>query len=265
MVQAPCLVCRAHACLSQVRANFVHQVFDDPAVGRTTKSIMKAGNFVSRERMWIRKDVIMKIVELAKSDRKIQRVAVLYTITYIFLLRLPSEALKLTAGQDSSPCHIFLDDDELVVVLARRKNRANGSRLTRRCWCQSAKSICPVHVVGPLINTVRHGTPLFPRLTLSKALLELRRLLGILGVNQADMYRCHDIRRGHALDLQLAGSPLHEILEAGEWRSPAFLQYMDRHALERDAVHEAHGLQDAMDSDGDEEVVVAEAQQSDSD
>ena len=94
-------------------------------------------------------------------------------------------------------------------------------------------------------------------------MLELRRVLGILGVDQAEIYRCHDIRRGHALDLQLAGSPLHEILAAGEWRSPAFLQYMDRHALERDTVHEAHGLEDAMDSDGDEEVVVAPESESD--
>lgn len=74
-------------------------------------------------------------------------------------------------------------------------------------------------------------------------------LLKVLGVDQAQAYRCHDIRRGHALDLQLSGAPLHEILAAGEWRSPAFLEYMDRHALERDMVQEAHGLEDVLDSD----------------
>jgi hypothetical protein len=263
MVQAPSLVGIVPCgCLAGLHL-LVQKVFDDPAVRRTTKSIVKAGTFESRVRMWIRRELIEKIVKLAKTDRKIQRMAVLYVITYIFLLRLPSEALKLTAGQDSSPCEIFLDNDKLVIVLARRKNKANGSRLTRLCWCHSSKTTCPVHVVGVLINTLPHGTPLFPRVTQSKALLELRRVLGILDVDQAEIYRCHDIRRGHALDLQLAGSPLHEILAAGEWRSPAFLQYLDRHALERDTVHEAHGLEDAMDSDGDEEVVVAPESDSD--
>ena len=34
----------------------------------------------------------------------------------------------------------------------------------------------------------------------------------------------------------LAGAPLWKILAAGEWRSPAFLEYMDIHRLENDVV-----------------------------
>ena len=37
-----------------------------------------------------------------------------------------------------------------------------------------------------------------------------------------------------------ARAPLYQILAAGEWRSPAFLQYLDIHQLERDAVIQAH-------------------------
>ena len=33
-----------------------------------------------------------------------------------------------------------------------------------------------------------------------------------------------------------AGAPLHEILNAGEWSSPAFLKYLDLHKLETDLV-----------------------------
>ena len=36
------------------------------------------------------------------------------------------------------------------------------------------------------------------------------------------------------------GAPLYEILAAGEWRSPAFLDYLDLHSLERDMVIQAH-------------------------
>ena len=38
----------------------------------------------------------------------------------------------------------------------------------------------------------------------------------------------------------VAGASLYEILKAGEWRSPAFLDYLDLHSLERDAVIQAH-------------------------
>ncbi len=40
--------------------------------------------------------------------------------------------------------------------------------------------------------------------------------------------------------LQTSGAPLHTILAAGEWRSPAFLEYLDVHRLEEDVVVQAH-------------------------
>ena len=83
----------------------------------------------------------------------------------------------------------------------------------------------------------------------------LKDVLGRIGVPKAREYRTHDIQRGHARDLQLSGvfqhicwyavrtyyfiftgAPLWEILAAGEWRSPAFLDYLDLHQLEQDAV-----------------------------
>ena len=44
------------------------------------------------------------------------------------------------------------------------------------------------------------------------------------------------------------GAPLWEILAAGEWKSPAFLLYLDMHQLERDLVVQAH----VDDSDSDD-------------
>ena len=63
----------------------------------------------------------------------------------------------------------------------------------------------------------------------------LRELLAIIQVPEADQFRCHDLRRGHARDLQAQGASLYEILQAGEWRSPAFLKYLDLEELEADA------------------------------
>jgi hypothetical protein len=38
----------------------------------------------------------------------------------------------------------------------------------------------------------------------------------------------------------MAGAPLWQILAAGEWRSPAFMEYLDKYQLETDIVVQAH-------------------------
>ena len=134
------------------------EVFNDPAVRRTTTSVLEAGNFMSRNRMWIRREQIEQLVVLG-SAMTYGSGRFLFLITYIFLLRLPSEALPLTVGKDTSRNEIFVEDEALVIVLARRKNKANGSRLSRCCWCSRSRTTCPVHVVvaqtDPWHETVR--------------------------------------------------------------------------------------------------------------
>ena len=75
-----------------------------------------------------------------------------------------------------------------------------------------------------------------------QTLLALRELLCELDIEHAMLYRMHDFRRGHAEDLRrLPGTTLGEILEAGDWSSGAFKDYLDRRGLERDRVAAAHG------------------------
>ncbi len=49
----------------------------------------------------------------------------------------------------------------------------------------------------------------------------------------------------------LQGKPLYEILAAGEWRSPAFLSYMDLHKLDADLVLQSH-----VDEESDDDAVL---------
>ena len=149
-----------------------------------------------------------------------------------------------------------------------RKNRPAGSQLTRTCWCKQSKvgqlacahdcwrfcacfeGSCPVHRLGAFVAEHADDTALFSGICAGVALQTLRRILGALDVKDNWSYRTHDLRRGHALDLQrsglavhcmscraspslgVAGAPLYEILAAGEWSSPAFLQYLDFWKLE---------------------------------
>ena len=72
------------------------------------------------------------------------------------------------------------------------------------------------------------------------ALERLSHLEALLKVDDPNSYGSHDFRRGHAVDMQLGGRSLAEILRAGEWSSPAFMKYLNFMELEAGACLEAH-------------------------
>ena len=114
----------------------------------------------------------------------------------------------------------------LCPLHAARKNRPTGSKLVRSCWCAESKArfsvlpqsmfivkiefcdqlTCPRHVLGELCQNQKEALP-FRSITAANALKVLRVMLGLVGVTDPEKYRTHDLRRGHAKDLQLAGKP----------------------------------------------------------
>merc|ERR1712185_131973 len=103
----------------------------------------------------------------------------------------------------------------MSLTLARKKNKPGGSVLTRYCWCDSDPETCPVCILGPFFQQHPLGVKVFKEFNAKKALSELKLLLALLEVPNYEQYRCHDLRRGHARDLQLKGAGLAEILDAG--------------------------------------------------
>ena len=97
-----------------------------------------------------------------------------------------------------------------------------------------------MHVLGPVSEKSPVEHKLFEGISAARATRALRVFLKIAQVPDFDTYRLHDLRRGHALDVQASGRPLAEVLAAGEWRSPAFLKYSNVHQLQEGQVFEAH-------------------------
>ena len=218
----------------------LRQVLAHENIRRAKESIRKRGNFTQRKRMWLQLKQLELIVAWCSRHPGYERFGVLFLLTYAFLLRLPSEALPMAAGRDSGQASLFLEGDVAVLTLARRKNKPAGSRMSRACWCRQSPTTCPVHAARPLLARHVHGQPFFQGISAGEALRVLRRILQAVGVAEYIEYRTHDLRRGHALDLQLSGAPLKKILEYGQWTSPAFLVYLDMHRLEMEAVVQAH-------------------------
>jgi len=228
-------------------------IFGHPGVGRAKLSIKKAAQFTPRPKMWIRREKVAAMLEWARGHTQFESFAMLFLLAYSFLSRLPSEALPVVAGRGTAldaQSVLWKTDTEIILDLRVRKNTNGRCRITRSCLCSEAAVTCPFHVLGPLVDACPEGQSLFPGMNRASVLCALRCLLEKVGVEKAGCYGTHDLRRGHALDLQLAGAPLFAILEAGGWRSPAFLKYLDLHQLDRDLVVQSH----VAESSSDEEV-----------
>ena len=102
----------------------------------------------------------------SESHSEMRLHALLFLFSYCFLLRTPSEALPAVAGFHGYPTQsnsmIFKEDGtSLVLVLRRRKNKPEGSRLVRTCSCQKHPATCTFHLIGKLVEDAPIGTHIF--------------------------------------------------------------------------------------------------------
>ena len=129
---------------------------------------------------------IMTIAQ-QRGDRNL---AMLFLTAYVFLLRVPSEALpimKLCSGelQGQKPL-IYLKNEQVHLRLPRRKNKPFGSLLKRSCWCSTCSKTCPVHVLWEFMSQQHDYCSPFKGISKHTALRDLRGILQTLGVADAD-------------------------------------------------------------------------------
>ena len=97
-----------------------------------------------------------------------RHVSLLFVFAYQFLLRVPSEALPVVAGASQSDpkqqAALWKDTENqaLVLTLATRKNKPQGSKITRKCSCSASTSTCAYHMIGPLLDAKPLGERLWP-------------------------------------------------------------------------------------------------------
>ena len=97
---------------------------------------------------------VIKLVRVAYAENDL-RAGMLYVASYTFMLRVPSEALPMTAAENAlmplppntNSC-ISVAEDEVILRLERRKNKPNEAIIRRSCCCGKRKQLCPVHVLG---------------------------------------------------------------------------------------------------------------------
>ena len=214
---------------------------DHPAVARAKTSIVKRMLFSPKPRMFLQRTMVRNIFLSVERGLETLDMAMLWLTSYLFLLRVPSEALPMVRGNSVwAQCNqstLYLDEEgKLCLRLQTRKNRPGGSLLRRSCACAACPKICPVHVVWlQFFAKLPLGAAPWKDVTPDKARSRLRATLTKLGVSNtvccctccgpavgwqvpnSHLFGTHDLRRGHAKACRVGiTSPSHPCW----WRCP---------------------------------------------
>ena len=174
------------------------------------------------------RDLVTNMVLAATKGQEERAFSMLWLVSYVFLLRVPSEVraccarrracllsfrcalcqalpmktcAPICAQADGAQSAIWRDGDEICVRLLRRKNRPQGSGvMRRRCSCAAGvRTCCAVHTLWErFFALLPDGTCPWAAVSPSQAIVRLRRLLEVLAVPDANAYGTHGFRRGHA-------------------------------------------------------------------
>ena len=102
-------------------------VFGHPSLKRTRNAIAKRRLCVVREPQFIRQEMVAKCLGLLERKPHLERLVYLCLTAYVFLLRVPSEAIPIAAHGHTG--------GKVEVWLPKRKNRLVPSSVLRACWC----------------------------------------------------------------------------------------------------------------------------------
>ena len=233
---------------------YTQTVVDTLKGARTRHTRLEGG--AKHAAAYLTENQIHRIVAVA-DELKLVDFSLFVLISWEFLLRCQSEAIPLMSGSASDAVGLPLDrhsgvwiDDQnqLCLKLQRRKNRPQGSLLRRPCTCGKVLSkVCVVCRVRAKLRTHVTSARLW-EFTAASALKQLRRVLVLLAADNAASYTLKAFRAGKATALAVSGKSLGAILAAGEWRSSAFLSYVDT-----DTVDHAQILNQTLEASEDEQ------------
>ena len=111
--------------------------------------------------------------------------------------------------------------------------------MKRGCMCADVgDQACPVHALERRLNDTPVGQALFPNLEVGPVLKTMRWLAALLGEPKAAKLTYKSIRRGHATHLAKTGHSVVQILNWGDWKGQAMLNYIDMAEVDPTAVLE---------------------------
>ena len=191
-------------------------------------------------------------------------------MSYLFSLRVPSEALTMKRAFRDDPLTEFVPQtdkvligirtyeatDLLVVKFAYRKNIRGGCVLFRPCICAEpdcrARTLCPLHAIWPRIrDRTLAGGLLFPMFSPCSLNRTFKVVMTKMGYRDGPKFSSHAFRRGATQEIKDSGSTLSVIIKSGTWTHAGYKSYLD---LQADyAINISRFLIESLGSDSEEE------------
>jgi hypothetical protein len=166
-------------------------VFEDSSIKRAVMAIGKRDEFRPRPKLFLQIARVRELLDLHDQHSSFTKeVCMLFLTTYIFLLRLPSEALPIVfkrarpRSYEKGQAYVWVEGDRIWLQLGRRKNKPLGSTMWRECWCRSCNKTCPIHVLGAFLTGLEEGTVPFKEITAAAAHGISRHILDVLVVDK---------------------------------------------------------------------------------
>ena len=208
--------------------------------------------------MALRGDDFVKICDLSKG---VSESKLFVAVAWVFMLRAHSEASGLIRVSDNDraldpflpPAHPAVVGcvSEEVIRLERRKNRPRGDFIRRGCVCTTKLAssnhcygvCCPVCVLWAVIKRkVAVGKNLFGDGVSKRAEIWLQQALTEKGVDRADRFTLHSLRRGAAREMVRKGGTAADLCVAGSWGTEkALRRYLDIQEIESSVVKKFMG------------------------
>ena len=264
-----------YVCLSERRCYFLRfpTTWKTPCVDHVARGLRKCQDRSFRFSNFIRGPLLLEIID---HDTRGSDFAQAAFFSFLFTLRVPSEASVLRRAYASDPSDTFCPQPDKALMNVKmaggepflfakfswRKNLPSGCILRRPCFCYLANRkdalICPIHVFWQLIRCrVDPGQPIFSSVNRRNFNRILKAVMAKLHIPEADMYSSHAFRRGAAQELKESGSHWSVVASSGAWHSPAFRGYVD---LSRDVELGPQQMFDGdMDSQPEEEGLLGTA------
>ena len=187
------------------------------------------------EKLYISWDLAAKLVNLRTSRGDYERACV-YALASQIMPRVGDELIPLCSDSLDTHSAVRHNENTIWFHLRSRKNWPNGATIARKCICNSKRHVlCALHALIHFVQRTQRPASEKGRLfqvTYPKFLRELKHDLAALGVPKAMFFTTKCFRRGSAMEILKRGGNLATVLKAGQWRSHAFLNYLEESEID---------------------------------
>ena len=217
--------------------NLSHRIpiWDTETIKKQLTGLAKIHPIQHGEKCYISWEMAERLVKLRESRGDHER-ACIYALASQLMPRVGDELLPLCSDMLSHGGHssIRYNASTIWFHLKSRKNMPDGATIVRRCICTKSESVlCPLHAVLKFYKRGRHDrkgrlfSVAYPRF-----LRELKLDLEAMRIPNARKFTTKCFRRGSAMEILKSGGSLATVLKAGQWRSHAFMQYLNESEID---------------------------------